>query len=462
MSLQPLLTVPENVRQAAEVIAGLDRCLLVGFGRLGPEQHAALQSLERVCSGTPLEGVVKTAVAAIGRSEFVDRHFAALAAARAALQGAQYDALRAQVNAALGRPTAPAAEQAAAPPPPAEGPIAVWQESARNWLMELALSGFQQLEAQTIAPFLSTLEHLQAEPRTGRLAAILTGFLNELLEALPVSALPAIPLYRWADLWTRSMLASVRPPAAPVRQKVSGKLTLLGADLRQHGYLVSCDLYALLETDTARTVRLTLSAFKVSVIAGADMWSCFPKETHELIRGLSQHLTFKIEDMTLLPGGALLWDGKASPVKNADIMQLAAQRLASGVKDAPAAPVADPVDRHPVQLAEPVYLGSYKATAGDARALDLGDGVALPVALKRLSAAAELKAGDVGESKAMLGLLRFDSGRWEVQPLAVVLNNKKEEVVFTGSGAYTSLTGKPAKTLSILKERASKLLRQKS
>jgi len=328
--------------------------------------------------------------------------------------------------------------------------------------MELALSGFQQLEAQTIAPFLSTLEHLQAEAGTARLAAILTGFLNELLEALPVSALPAVPLYRWADLWTRSLLASVRPPVPPTGKKVSGTLTLLGADLRQHGYLVSCDIYAWLKSDTIRTVRLTLSAFKVSVIAGADIWSCFPKKTHELIRGLSQHLTFKIEDMTLLPNGNLLWDGKAGPMKNGPLLQLAAERLTPGVKDAPAAPAADPLDRHPVQLAEPVYLESYQATAGDAPELDFGDGVALPVAVKRLSAAAEIKAAHVADSKALLGLLRFDSGRWEVQPLAVVLNNKKEEVVFTGSGAYQALTGKPAKTLSILKERAGKLLRQKS
>jgi len=87
MSLQALRTIPESVNQAAAVIAGLDRCLLMGFGRLGPEQYAALHSLERVCSGTPLAGPVQNAVAAMGRSEFVDRHFAVLAAARAALQG---------------------------------------------------------------------------------------------------------------------------------------------------------------------------------------------------------------------------------------------------------------------------------------------------------------------------------------------------------------------------------------
>jgi hypothetical protein len=461
MSLQALLTVPENVRQAAAVIAGLDRCFLVGFGRLGPEQHAALQALERVCSGTPLDAPVKNAVAAIGRSEFVDRHFAALGAARAALQGAQYDALRAQAHAALGR-TAPAAGPAAAPPAAEEGPVAVWQESARNWLMELALAGFQQLEAQTLAPFLSTLEHLQGEARTARLAAILTGFLNELLDALPVSALPSVPLYRWADLWTRCMLGSLRPPSPPAGTKVSGTLTPLGADLRQHGYAVSCDVYALLGADTPRVVRVTISAFKVSVISGADMWSCFPEETHDVLEGISEHLSFKVDGMTLLPTGDLLWDGKAKAGKKADFLKLAAERLAPGAKDAPAAPTAEPLDRHPVQIAEPVYLAEYKATAGDTVTLDLGDGVALPAAVNRLSKAAELKPDHVAQSKAMLGLLRFDSGRWEVQPLAVVLNNKKEEVIFTGSSAYASLSGKPAKTLSILKERASKLLRVKS
>ncbi len=460
MTLQPLLTVPENVRQAAAVVAGLDRCFLVGFGRLGPEQHSALQALERICTGTPLGGPVTEAVTAIARSEFVDRHFASLAVARAALQGAQYDALRAQADGVLGRST-PTAPDAAPAPPPQDGPVAVWQESTRNWLMELALAGFQQIEAQTVAPFASTLEHLQAEPRILRLAAILTGFLNELLEAMPVSALPTMPLYRWTDLWTRSMIAAVRSPVPPTGQKVDGKLTIFGADLRQSSFVVSCDLYALLENDTARVVRLTLSSFKVSVIAGADLWSCFPSTTHELLSALSEHDCLTVKGMTLLSTGQLLWDGKAQAGKPADFLALAA-RLAPGADNAPQALQVDPLDRHPLQLAEPLFLDRYQATGGDKPSLDLGDGVILPIAVRRLGRASELQPHHVAQSKSLLGLLRFDAGHWEVQPLAVVLDNKKAEVVFTGSSAAQSLGGKAAKTLATLKERASKLLRQKS
>src|SRR5205085_10559496 len=166
MGLHELQTVPEDVRHATEVIAGLDRCFLVGFGRLGPEQAEALQALRRICTGTPLERPVGTAVEALGRNEFVEAHFVALAAARAAIQGAQYDALRAQAARALGRP----AEGGAADGPPAgeagevPGPVRVWQESTRHWLMELALAGFKQLEDQTLAPFAATLEQIQGEP----------------------------------------------------------------------------------------------------------------------------------------------------------------------------------------------------------------------------------------------------------------------------------------------------------
>ena len=124
MGLKELLTVPEAVGRAAEAIAGLDRCFLVGFGRLGPEQHQALQSFGRICAGTPLEGPLGAAVAALTRNEFVDKHFAALAAARAAVQGAEYDALRIHAAAALGRPAPGSDADGTAAPPEASGPLA--------------------------------------------------------------------------------------------------------------------------------------------------------------------------------------------------------------------------------------------------------------------------------------------------------------------------------------------------
>jgi hypothetical protein len=457
MGLKELLAVPEGVCHAAAVIAGLDRCFVVGFGRLGPEQTRSLQSLARLCSGTPLKDTVAAAVEALTRNEFVERHFAALAAARAALQGAQYDALRKHAAAALGRtPPDGAAGEPAAPAVPE--PVKVWQESTRHWLMEIAIAGFGQLEPQTLAPFAATLEQLQAEPLTTRLAALLTGFRHELLNAMPVSVLPAVPAYRWADLWTRAMVAALRPPALPAGTKVSGTLSPLGMDLRHHGYFVSADVYGVLDGgNEARLVRVTLSSYKVDVIRGSQTWQCFGKSAEPLLKAVSELQGLAVSDATLLPTGDLLMDGKAK-VKSARAALDAAQKwLAPGA--AVPLPSVAALDRHPVQIAEPVYLESYKPI-DEGAAIDLGAGVTLRVATERISGTSELQPEHVADSSAMLGLLRFDGGAWAVQPLAVA---GPKGSIFTGMGAAEPpKAGKKKPTLVILQERASRLLRKKA
>jgi hypothetical protein len=464
MSINELLDIPEGVQHAAEVIAGLDCCFVVGFGRLGPDQTRALQALERICSGTPLEQAVSAAVAAVGRNEFVERHFTALAAARAAIQGAQYDALRAQAAHALGRPDANGAvEKPEGPTGEATGRVKVWQESTRHWLMELALAGFKQLEDSTLAPFAATLEQIQGEPQLTRQAALLTGFLHELLDAMPISGQPSLPVYRWADLWTRAMIGSLRPPSAPAGQKVSGTLSVLGVDLRHHGYFASFDVYALLEeAERPRVVRITLSSYKVDLIHGPEMWQCCGVNIEPPLRAISEHVTLRVRDMTLLPTGDLLWDGTADVGKPRPLLEPAAKWLAPSAASAPALPEVAPADRHPVQLAEPVYLEGYQVRDGEEPQLSWDDGATLAVALRRMSPASELRPEHVVGSNALFGLLRFDGGQWAVQPLAVRLAGKKGSEAFTGSGAYEFVRKRQGETLAVLRERASRLLRKKS
>ena len=94
--------------------------------------------------------------------------------------------------------------------------------------------------------------------------------------------------------------------------------------------------------------------------------------------------------------------------------------------------------------------------------LDFGDEVQLPLAVERLSGAADLSVEGVTTGTALVGLLRFDGGRWGVQPLAVGVPGKKNHER-SGSGAFEALTPtKKQRTLAILKERSSRLLRKKS
>lgn len=444
MSLQQLAQVPENVRHAATVVAALDQCFLLGFSRLGPDQHEALDAVGRICGGSPLGATVAGAVAALKRNEFVVAHFTALAVARAAIQGAMHDALRAQARAALGRTTdeEPGVEAKSADVPALRN----WQESTRQWLMELALAGFQQLESPTLAPFAATLEQIQGEPKLTRLGALLTGFLNELLSSLPIASLPSVPLYRWVDLWTRGMVGSLHVPEM-TGSKVNGKLTPLAADLRHHGFFVSADIYGLLEsTGKARAVRVTLSSYKVDVLAGREVWRCFGKPSESLLQGLSEGRTLDVKDATLTDTGGLLWDGKASlgkPFKRPDILR----RFAPAADGVSGFPSVAPVDRHPVQIAEPVFLDKTDE---------------LPIATQRLSRAGGLDANRVKGATSLFGLLRFDGGVWAVQPLSVTVGSQE---YFAGQDAYeaaTEVDRKKGDTLAILRERASRLLRKKS
>jgi hypothetical protein len=454
-----LAALPPGYVEAAELIAGFDRCLLVGFSRLGPDQTAALQALARAFVGTPLAGPLTAAIDGLGRGEFHEGHFAVLAAARAALQGAQYDALRKQVCEALGRPFDPAA--GVADQPPADGRFAVWGESTRHWLMELALAGFKQLEAATLAPFTVTLEAMEAEPKAARQAALLAGLQDELLQALPVAALPEVPAFRWADLWTRAMLGSFRAAADSDGEAVAGTFYPLGVEYRGHASFAAYLVYGVLETGEApQAVRVSLTTYTVSALRGRELWRSFADDFRGLIQALSGPNAVEVRDATLLPGRDLLWDGKAKHGKPFDPLDRAAEWFAPGAESAPSVAPAAALDRHPLQLAEPIYLGEY--TAADTE-VSLNGGPSLPLLPAAFAPWAEVTPEVVGKSERMAALLRFDAGRWYVQPLAVGRGGKKPVVVVNGQAAWEAVSAKRKKdTLGILKERASRLLRKKS
>ena len=78
-SLRILSALPSGVTEAAEVIAQLDHCFVVGFGRMSEREVAAVSALPRLLAQTPLAARVKDACDALLRSEFVEKHFVSLA-----------------------------------------------------------------------------------------------------------------------------------------------------------------------------------------------------------------------------------------------------------------------------------------------------------------------------------------------------------------------------------------------
>jgi hypothetical protein len=461
MSYADLQSIPEGVTAADEALAALDDAFVTGFGRLSSANLEALAGLQRSFAATPLGAAFAEAIEGIARSEFVDRHFLVLAAARAALHGAAHDALVAQACAALDRP-APEREAidagASQDPPPQ---VAIWLESTRQWLMELALAGFANLEVDILLPFQATLDAISGEPRLARQAALLSGLLGEFLEVFPCRGTPEVPRQRWSDLWTRAMVLSAAPPEAIRSRPVKGELRLLGADVREHDNFATLVAYGALyeagHEDTPRLVRTSASAFKVDVIQGAELGPLLADVASTLLAALAATKKIAIDGMSLSDGGDLLWDDTRAKLGGAADPLAEAAALLDGGKTPAARPTLAPADRHPALIEEPIYLASFGRN--DKPELEI-DGATIPLAVDRWPTSDDLGVDSLDGTKGLFGLLRFDAGQWSIQPLTAVKGRGKGKLHMLGQAIAGGKAGRTS-SLAILKERASKLLRAK-
>lgn len=450
---------PAGVDEALALVTGFDEALTYGLARLGDERAQALNALAGALAGTPVGERLAEAVAKVAAGSVSDEHLAALAGGRAALFGAVHDALLARLDAALGR-TRAAVEQAG-PGPDAEVADNLLA-GCRAWLRELAITGWRGVDHDLVSSADQTIEALLAEPALRGLAVLLDGLAAELRASSPVATMDRVPARRWADLWTRATLLAQRGPWRDEAEEVSGRLLILGVDVHEHATAVRVQVHAVLEPSgggQARLVRTSVAAAKVDTIVGPTVWRLFGGHP-TLLAALAEHRSLEITDMPLLPGGDLIWhDDRARTGDEAD--PLAVARLQLPVATAAAV---TPLDRHPVRIAEPVFVEGYKS---DGSSLKLGEHT-IAFDLDRLPSCGPLTPALLKASTACIGLLRWDAGRWTLQPLGVQATVKKQPVAaHTGDWAQGPTDPKVVKAearsgdvVAVLRERAGRLLRK--
>ncbi|WP_229076606.1 hypothetical protein [Actinoplanes sp. DH11] len=451
MLADTLRAQPAGLTEALALVDGLDDALVHGLARLDEARAAALTGLAGAFAGSPLADRVAVSIDKIIVGAVTDEHLAVLAGARSALLGAAHDALLDTV----GR------KRSDHPPSASPGAAVNATGGSRSWLRELAIAGWHGVDHELAAAGSQTVQALLADPAARRLAVLLDGFAAELRAAAPVATLERIPVRRWADLWSRALLLSQDDFPTEVSEPVDGRFLLLGVDLHEHPTVFRAQAHGLLETagGEVRLVRTSVAAPKVETITGPSAWrmlAAFP-----IFRAaLAEHRSVEVAGLLLTTAGDLLWDeSRVTAGEPADPFATARVRL-----DAATASGAAPLDRHPAAIAEPVLLEGY--TAGP-DGLDLG-GVTVALDLDRLPAAGPLTPALVTASTACLGLLRWDAGRWAVQPLAVQATVKRKAVaVHTGDWALGPTEAKAAKAeatagtaVDVLRERAGRLLRK--
>ncbi|WP_097901341.1 hypothetical protein, partial [Streptomyces sp. b94] len=304
------------------------------------------------------------------------------------------------------------------------------------------------------------------EPGMRRRAALLDGFAAELAASCPGATLERVPVRRWADLWSRALLLTVPGSAgAGAVGTVTGRLLPLGVDVQEHATAVQAQVHAVLEPaggGAPRLVRASVSAPKPDTVVGAGLWQLL-RPRMSLLGAVGEGRSAEVEAMPVTAEGDLLWDDAlARTGESADAFATARVMLSA----ATAARV-EPLDRHPVRIAVPVLLEGYAAREGeDGLAFEVA-GRLLAVDTDRMPAAGPLTPEAVAASHACVGLLRWDAGKFLLQPLAVETTVRKKTVA-VHAGAWAGGTSDKAgvraekaatDAVAVLRERAGRLLR---
>jgi hypothetical protein len=449
---------------ALDAVGALDRALVGGLLRPAPAQAADLQVFAAALAASPLaartaEAAEKAAAGAAGED-----HFTALAAARTALLGSVHDALTARGEELTGRAHGADPEPTPAAPQPAN-----LLAAARSWLCDLARTGWRNLDHEVVAGAAPVVSAMLQEPSLRRLAMLLDGLATELAASCPGSALERVPERRWGDLWSRAMLLTVpgAAGAAPAGTD-TGRLLPLGIDLHEHATAVQAQVHAVLEAadgSAPRLVRAAVSVPKPDTVVGAGVWQLLRPHL-SLLGAVGEGRATDVTDMPVTAEGDLLWDEEhARTGEPADAFATARVALPTATAAATA-----PLDRHPARIAEPVFLEGYGSETDE----DTGTltftvaGHRLVVDTDRVPAAGPLTPEAVAASHACIGLLRWDAGRFRLQPLAVETTVRKKPVaVHAGAwaGGTTDKAGLKAEkaatdAVTVLRERAGRLLRK--
>jgi hypothetical protein len=258
------------------------------------------------------------------------------------------------------------------------------------------------------------------------------------------------------------MLLSVREPAKAAVSEVSGDFRPLGAELFEHAHVATLVVYGVLQDASgSRWARATVSSYKVDVVQGPEIGALLSAKASSLLEALAGSLTLKIKKMSISSTGDLLWDDHHADT-GSSFAPIDEVQQSFGDKATRAASVASAlaVDRHPVLLARPVFLdGVTVIQKGDALTIEQSGG-SIPVATSRLGSVS-VDRDRLNGAKQIFGILRFDSGAWSLQPL--MLSSGKGAQVSGAEWAKRALATKGAgPTLTILRERAGRLLRAKS
>ena len=435
-----------DVDKAYKLIQDLSLLFQNGFSKLIQKEKDTLNQLAIGFTNSPLRDIVPQGIEKLQKADFQKDNFTALVLAITSIYGAVHDALYEDAEKILGKERIFLSHENSTAFKEHNVETGTLVENIQNWLIDMAIRGFLDLNIETIQSFEPVLQAVEDQVELKRLGVILRVLSNEIIIVLsnPKDEGYTIQL-RWMDLWIKAYLLTLKKQIPSKGIKVKGNLKLVALQTYVHKNFLTIVLNGILEHKKEKIyVEVEKSKFIIDLIPIEEFWDQLKQENQKLFDGLFKSKIITIKDGTLQQSGNLNltdYEITAETFHLLDVVQKSVDQNTLTISKIQA------LDRHPIHFKLPCIIKKEDIQNQIAK---IGD-IEIPIRF------------DLQPTKKILGSflkgtilmeLHFDNG-WFFKPLTSMGTAN----VFLGQISEKITAATPIYTL--LKERSSKILRDK-
>ena len=417
-----------------------------GFSKLIQKEKATLNQLAEGFTNSPLRDIIPQGIEKLLKADFHKDNFTALVLAITSIHGAIHDALYDTAVKMLGEERKFFAQEESTAFEEHNDETRMLLDNIQNWLIDIAIRGFSDLNIETIQSFETVLQTVEDQSELKRLGVILRGLSNEFILVLSQTKEEGYPIQtRWMELWCKAYLLTLKKHVPAKGIKVKGNLRLIAVQTHLHRNFLTIVFNGILEHKKEKIyVEIEKSKYIIDLIPIEEFWNQFKKENDKLFSGLLSSKVIAVKEGILHQNGYLVLNDHeltTEVFKLLDVVQKALKDGSLSISKIQA------IDRHPIHFKLPCIIKKEYIKQQTVKLDDKEIPIRFELQPTKRSMSASLKEN-------MLMELRFDNG-WFFKPLTSI----GPPNMFLGQISEKPVAVTPI--YSLLKERSSKILREK-
>ncbi len=435
-----------NLDNVVKLTQDLSSLFNNGFSKIIQKEKDVLDQLAKGFVNSPLRDIVPQGIEKLQKSDFRKDNFTALVLATTSIYGSIHDALYEKAGEFLKKDITFFTHKNDTTFEEHSNEVKTLLDNIQNWLIDIAIRGFSDLDMESIQSFEPVLQTVENHKELQRLGVILRGLSNEIILVRSDTKDKDYSIQvRWMDLWCKAYILTLKKTIPAKGTKIKGNLKLITIQTHIHRNFLTIIFNGILEHKKENIyVEIEKSKFIIDLIPIEEFWFQFKKENQKLFDGLLKSKVITINDGVLQQNGNLVLTDFKLSTETFDLLDIVEKSVN---KKSLLISKIQAIDRHPIHFKLPCLM---KIEDSKNQSVKIDD-KEIPIRFELQPTKKVLKT--LLNTK-MLMELRFDNG-WFFKPLTSIGTAN----VFLGRISEKITAETPV--YSILKERSSKILRDK-